>query len=97
MTVNTFGKGRVIYVACDLSGEGLLKLVRYITEQSGARYIEHPEGTEVIRRRAADGSEYTMLLNHNDKSVKTELRGVSLFDGSEFDGTLEPYGVEIIE
>lgn len=97
VTVNTFGKGRVIYVACDLSGEGLLKLVRYITEQSGARYIEHPEGTEVIRRRAADGSEYTMLLNHNDKSVKTELRGVSLFDGSEFDGTLEPYGVEIIE
>ncbi len=38
-----------------------------------------------------------IILNHNENEVDTNIKGVSLFDGSEFDGVLDGYGVQFLE
>ncbi len=94
VTVNSFGKGRVWYVGCDLNDDALFKLVKIISDKSNAQYIPHPSGTEIIKR-SANGTEYLMLLNYTADSVDMGIRGES-FTGGEFNGILDGYGVEII-
>lgn len=77
--------------------EALLKLAKMIADEAGAGYIPHPKGTEIIRRRGADDSRYTMLLNYTAEKADTGIAGRSLLSGEPFGGTLEGYGVEIID
>lgn len=96
VTVNKFGEGSVWYVACELSDAALFKLVKMISDEAGAEYIPHPEGTEIIKRRSCDGREYYMLMNFTAEQKNMDMTGTSLINGSMFDGKIEPYGVEII-
>lgn len=96
VTVNEYGKGRVWYIACDMEETALERLVKMISDESGVEYMQHPRGTEIVRRRA-DGREYIMLLNHNGQECSMEIKGKSLITGEIFGGVLAPYGVEAIE
>lgn len=97
VTVNSYGKGHVWYIGCDLEEEALLKLVKTISDEAGAEYIKRPRGTEIIKRRAADGREYLILLNYTDKKQLMGITGKSLISGGEFNGELDAYGVEMTE
>lgn len=92
VTVNRFGKGKVYYIGCDLEADALKKLVRHISEDAGIPITDMPEGVEVLRR-----SRCTMIMNHNDFAVQTGIKGRSILDGTDFNGSLEAYGVEFIE
>lgn len=95
ITVNRFGKGKVWYVACDLEENALERLVKIISDDAGAAYIPHPEGTEIIRRHT-EALDYYMLLNYTDSPKETNITGKSLLTGTDFDGTLSAYAVEMI-
>lgn len=91
ITVNSFGKGKVYYVGCDLEQEAVKQLVEYISKDAGIETIGAPEGIELIRRK-----DCIIAMNHNDFPVQTPVKGESLINGSRFDGCLEAYGVEVI-
>lgn len=91
VTVNSFGKGKVYYIGCDLERDALQKLVRYISENAGIEIIDAPQGVEIVKRDRC-----TIVMNHNDFETRTGITGKSLISGSDFDGTLEAYGVEFI-
>ncbi|WP_435172187.1 beta-galactosidase trimerization domain-containing protein [Paenibacillus glycanilyticus] len=76
VTVNTFGKGHVYYVGCDLDDVALNKLMNLIIEREGiARSLPLKyDGVEAIER-SKDGQRYLMLLNHKNESIEVELRG----------------------
>lgn len=91
VTVNSFGKGKVYYVGCDLERDALQELVRYISENAGIKMIDAPRGVEIVKR-----DNCTIIMNHNDFETQTGITGKSLISGADFDGALEAYGVEFI-
>lgn len=95
ITVNNYGKGRVWYIGCDLEEKALFKLVKMISDEADAGYINHPDGTEIVKR-CVNGKEYLMLLNYTADKIDIGVTGKSLLNGEEFNGTLDEYGVEII-
>lgn len=92
ITVNSFGKGKVYYIGCDLTGEALKDLVKYISARAGITPVETESGVEIVKR-----DNCTILLNHNDTEKSVPVTGKSLMTGEIFSGTLPPYGVELIE
>ncbi len=101
ITVNTYGKGKVYYVGCQLDDESNNKLVQHILTQAGvkANLSQVYEGVEAVKK-IKDGKEYMMILNHNFTPVTVELEGKynELITGVEVDNkiTLEPLGVAMI-
>lgn len=91
VTVNSFGKGKVYYVGCDLERGALQELVRYISENAGIKIIDAPRGVEIVKR-----DNCTIVMNHNDFEAQTGITGKSLISGADFDGALGAYGVEFI-
>ncbi|WP_219835760.1 beta-galactosidase [Paenibacillus sp. R14(2021)] len=102
VTVNTYGKGRVYYVGCDLDADALARLAGIILEREGiaASLPKAYEGVEAIERIAEDGRAYLMLLNHNSEPVEVELNGVytDALSGEAVEGelSLEPYAVHVL-
>lgn len=92
VTVNTYGRGRVYYVGCDLDENAVKELVKIISDSAGVETVDTPDGIEVMRR---DG--YKIILNHNEFEVNTGIKGISLMSDTEFNGILEGYGVEFIK
>lgn len=91
ITVNSFGKGKVYYVGCDLEPDALKELIKYISAKEGIEMWETPAGVEVVQRENC-----MILLNHNDHEAETDICGQSLISGKEFNGNLEAYGVEFL-
>lgn len=96
ITMNRRGKGRVWYIGCDLEGSAISKLVKIISDDAGAEYINRPSGTEIVKRSAC-GKEYLMLLNYTASDADIGITGKSLLSGESFNGNLSGYDVEIIE
>ncbi len=96
ITMNSYGKGKVWYVGCDLDEKGMYCLVREINRSAGISVLTPPEGTEIIRRRT-DSLTYTILLNYTDIEKKLPMTGKSLLTGDTFTGSLKPYEIEILE
>ena len=92
VTVNKYGKGRVYYVGCDLDNDAMKELVRIIAKSANVETVDTPNGVEVVKQ-----DDCIIILNHNENEVDTNIKGVSLFDGSEFDGVLDGYGVQFLE
>lgn len=95
VTVNSYGKGNVWYVGCDMEESAMERLVKLISKESNVQTIELSSGTEIVRRRV-NQSEYCMLLNYTNDTVEMGVKGKSLIDGTEFTGKLDAYGVEIL-
>lgn len=92
ITVNRFGEGWVYYVGCDLEPQAMRKLTAYIAKRAGIKTTLTAKGVELVDRKNC-----TFLLNHNDYEVELPFYGKSLLTGKDFEGTLEPYGVEMLQ
>ena len=55
------------------------ELVRIIAKSANVETVDTPNGVEVVKR-----DDCTIILNHNENEVDTKIKGVSLFDGLEF-------------
>lgn len=95
VTVNSFGKGKVWYIGCDLNENAIFKLVKTISDNANAIYISHPYGTEIVKR-TANGREYIISLNYTSDTIDIGIKGKSLLNDKVFDGALKGYDVEII-
>lgn len=105
VTVNTYGKGRVYYVGCDLDQPAMERLMKTIIdrEQLAAALPAKVEGVEAVRRRIG-GEEYLMLLNHRNAAAEIPLTG-AFKDATPGTGgnnavqdtiTLHPYDVRVL-
>ena len=92
VTVNSYGKGKVYYVGCDLDERGMSELAALIAKSADIEIINAPKGVEIVKR---DG--YKIVLNHNESEADTGINGKSLISDTDFDGKLEGYGVEFIK
>ena len=69
ITVNRFGKGRVIYVGASLRGEGLSALVTHLrTETRVSGLCETPAGLRVYQREGPD-ERLWFALNYTEKEL----------------------------
>ena len=98
VTVNKFGNGFVYYVGCDLDETAMDSLIGLIASKHGFKSFapDADSGVEVVKRTYSN-SDYLILMNHNSHTASAGVNGTSLIDGQIFDGTLPPYGVEIIK
>ena len=92
VTVNSYGKGKVYYVGCDLDERGMSEFAALIAKSADIEIINAPKGVEIVKR---DG--YKIVLNHNESEADTGIKGKSLISDTDFDGKLEGYGVEFIK
>lgn len=91
ITVNSYVKGKVYYIGCDLETTAMKNLIRYISKNAGIKMIEEPHGIEIVQR-----DNCTVIMNHNNFAVQTSICGKSLISGENFNGRLDAYGVEFI-
>ena len=92
VTVNSYGRGRVYYIGCDLDNEAMKQIVKIISDGAGIETTDLPENVELVKR-----GDIKILLNHNETEVQTNITGKSIISDTDFDGTLEPYGVEFVK
>ncbi len=81
---NKVGAGKVYYVGCGLSENGMHEIIKEIISNQGISPKLTPEGVESVVR-TFDGGSVEILLNHNGKIIE--------HDGMK----LEPYGYKTIK
>ncbi len=75
ITINTFGKGKAVYVGADLDPVSLARVLRTVLAMSGSNSaIQTPRGVEVTRRRARE-KEWVFVLNHTPEEQQVSLAG----------------------
>ena len=75
VTVNEYGKGKCYYVGCDLDEAATVALMDYIASQCGASPAikNAPQGVEVVKKVASDGSEFYFVMNFAGKAETVEF------------------------
>jgi len=101
ITVNSYGKGKVFYVGCDLDADAMNSLIQYIAQTSQVKpLLQIPqEGIEIVRK-LKDGKEYMIVLNHTNKIQKVQLERnfTEVLSDKMIHGmcTIEGYGVAVL-
>jgi beta-galactosidase len=100
VTINTFGKGRAVYVGADLDAASLAKVLRTLTASAGVRpAIDVPAGVEMTVRRSGD-KQWMFLLNHTSiaQTVTIAKPITDLLTKQALSGTIEltGYGVRVL-
>ncbi|HVO57773.1 MAG TPA: beta-galactosidase [Dongiaceae bacterium] len=101
ITVNSFGKGKAVYIGADLDVMSLARVLRTLLAISGSKSdIEAPRGVEVTRRKAGS-VEWTYILNHSSETQRIPLPGrfKSALNGEAHNAELQlqPYGVAVLQ
>ncbi len=91
ITKNSFGKGKVYYVGCDLNEEAMLALVELISKDCGVECIKLQTGVELIKR-----GDCRFLMNHTEAEVAVDIEGVNALTGEQFNKFLPGYGVVVL-
>ncbi len=75
VTVNEYGKGKCYYVGCDLDEAATVALMDYIASQCGVSPAikNAPQGVEVVKKVASDGSEFYFVMNFAGKEETVEF------------------------
>jgi beta-galactosidase len=100
VTINTFGKGKAVYVGADLDATSLASVLRTITASAGVQTaIEVPSGVEMTVRKSGD-KEWIFLLNHTSvaQTVTIAKPFTDLLTKQALSGTVElsGYGVRVL-
>lgn len=101
VTKNTYGKGKVYYVGCDLDNKVLRKLMHEVIAEAGIQpaLICGIDGVEAVRKEK-NGRMYTILLNHNGHETNVQIEGcyTDLISDTDVNGSLilPAYGVSIL-
>jgi beta-galactosidase len=101
ITINSFGKGKAVYVGADLEPESLARVLRTFVETAGIKSTFHvPRGVEITTRKAGD-QQWIFLLNHSAKSQEASFPGRfrDLLTGTTHAGkaALRPYDVLVLQ
>lgn len=99
VTVNDFGKGRVWFVGTALDKTGMQAVIDPILEETGIVTIDTPDGLEVTRRIADDGTVYTFVINlGTDTMHNVRVEGIDgVFDAAPFDVFVFADGVPVTQ
>jgi len=100
VTINSFGKGKAVYVGADLDGASLARVLRTLRTSAGVQpAIEVPAGVEMTARRAGN-SEWIFLLNNTSvaQTVTLPKAFTDLLTKESHSGTVElsGYGVRVL-
>jgi beta-galactosidase len=101
VTINTFGKGKAVYVGADLDAASLARVLRSITASAGVQpAIEVPAGVEMTVRKSGD-KEWLFLLNNTsvEQTVTIARPFTDLLTKQALSGTVElsGYGVRVLQ
>lgn len=69
-TVHTMGEGRVVFIGTALDAEGMSAIIDPVIDACGAETVDSPEGVEVMRRTADDGTVFTTVINTAGRPVR---------------------------
>ena len=97
ITMNSFGKGKAVYIGADLDLTSLARVLRTVLAISGSSSaVEAPPGVEVTRRRAGE-KEWVFVLNHTAKGQKVSVTGKfrAVVGNEPSDGTLSLSGYDL--
>lgn len=101
MTVNSYGKGKVYYLGCDLDEIAMEKLGSYLCDQAGiAAELYTIKGVETVP--ATDGvNDALFLMNHNAYPVMVPLKAAytDMLHDKETEGVIQlaPYDVAVLK
>ena len=101
ITMNTFGKGKAVYIGADLDGASLARVLRTLSGMAGVKPpLDVPEGIEVTARRSGD-KQWIFILNHAAVSQSISLPGgfTDLLTGQAHTGKIDVggYGVRVLQ
>jgi len=101
ITVNSFGKGRAVYIGADLDPASLTRVLRSFSVLAGVKpLLDVPSGVEVTVRRS-DRKQWIFLLNHTEAAQTVNIPGphTDLLTGESRTGSvsLGAYGVRVLQ
>jgi len=101
ITMNSFGKGKAVYIGADLDETSLARVLRTLSGMAGVKPpLEVPNGVEVTVRKAAD-KQWMFVLNHtgSSQSVSLPKAFVDLLSGEKLTGKIDisAYGVRVLQ
>src|ERR1043165_9223402 len=100
VTINTFGKGKAVYVGADLDAASLARVLRTVAASAGVQpAVEVPAGVEMTVRKSGD-KQWIFLLN-NTSVAQTVTIGkpfTDLLTKQALSGAVElsGYGVRVL-
>jgi beta-galactosidase len=100
ITVNTFGKGKAVYIGADLHPPDLSRVLGTFAAPAGVkRPIEVPVGVELTVRKTGS-KRWMFVLNHNGEAQTINLPGTfkDALSGESHNGVTETpaYGVLVL-
>jgi len=101
ITVNSFGKGKAVYIGADLDPASLTRVLRSFSALAGVKpLLDVPSGVEVTVRRS-DRKQWIFLLNHTEAAQTVNIPGphTDLLTGESRTGSvsLGAYGVRVLQ
>jgi beta-galactosidase len=101
ITMNSFRRGKAVYIGADLDAESLARVLRTLAAQAGvAQPLEVPPGVE-LTVRAAGNKQWMFLLNHTPavQTVKIRRPTTDLLTGETHNETIDlsAYAVRVLQ
>jgi beta-galactosidase len=101
ITMNSFGKGKAVYIGGDINAEGLTRVLRTLAAQSGVKpWLEVPSGVEMTVRASGD-KQWIFLLNHTAslQTINIPRPFTDLLTGEAHNEnlSLSAYGVRVLQ
>jgi len=100
ITMNSFGKGKAVYIGADLDAGSLSRVLRTLSAMSGVKQpFDVPPGVELTLRKSGD-KQWIFLLNHTSvaQTVSIPKPLTDLLTKEAYSGTIElrGYGVRVL-
>jgi beta-galactosidase len=101
ITMNSFGKGKAVYIGADLDPANLGRVLATLVAMSGSKSaFEIPRGVELTTRKSGS-TQWTFILNHTPAAQTITLPGSfkNTLTGETVDSktSIDPYGVLILQ
>jgi beta-galactosidase len=101
ITMNSFGKGKAVYVGADLDPMSLGRVLATLVATTGSKStVEVPQGVELTTRKSGS-AQWIYVLNHTATAQTITLPGrfKNVLTGGTLDSksSIDPYGVLVLQ